>query len=336
MKKDNSAQDESIILSIIIPIYNAEKFIKACLESIVIQNKDNMEIILVNDGSTDSSLKICEEIKENIDNIVLVNQDNLGVSAARNTALKMARGKLVYFCDSDDLVAPKAIDFIIDMWIKHKYELLCFQYIRFDEKRPVIKQVNIKDDCCKISREKALIQIHEDVDVSGFLWNKCFNTEVIRKNNILFAEDIKILEDEIFVLKYISCCKEIIISKNILYFYRRDISSTLLQKNKEKKLQAAKGRIGIYETIINNEMLDNNVIRKNAWNYMMDAIIAAYGDTLLSRLKNKKVWKKYLESKFCCYYFDYKHMFRLNKREILYRILQMCTLKNRKKEGKNV
>ena len=122
MKKDNSAQDESIILSIIIPIYNAEKFIKACLESIVIQNKDNMEIILVNDGSTDSSLKICEEIKENIDNIVLVNQDNLGVSAARNTALKMARGKLVYFCDSDDLVAPKAIDFIIDMWIKHKYE----------------------------------------------------------------------------------------------------------------------------------------------------------------------------------------------------------------------
>ena len=57
---------------------------------------------------------------------------------------------------------------------------------------------------------------------------------------------------------------------------------------------------------------------------------------LLSKLKNKKVWKKYLESKFCCYYFDYKHMFRLNKREILYRILQMCTLKNRKKEGKNV
>lgn len=167
MKKDNSAQDERIILSIIIPIYNAEKFIKACLESIVIQNKDNMEIILVNDGSTDSSLKMCEEIKENIENIVLVNQDNLGVSAARNTALKMARGKLVYFCDSDDLVAPKAIDFIIDMWIKHKYELLCFQYIRFNEKRPVIKHVNIKDDCCKISREKALIQIHEDVDVSG-------------------------------------------------------------------------------------------------------------------------------------------------------------------------
>ena len=66
MKKDNSAQDERIILSIIIPIYNAEKFIKACLESIVIQNKDNMEIILVNDGSTDSSLKMCEEIKENI------------------------------------------------------------------------------------------------------------------------------------------------------------------------------------------------------------------------------------------------------------------------------
>ena len=62
MKKDNSAQDERIILSIIIPIYNAEKFIKACLESIVIQNKDNMEIILVNDGSTDSSLKMCEEI----------------------------------------------------------------------------------------------------------------------------------------------------------------------------------------------------------------------------------------------------------------------------------
>ena len=77
MKKDNSAQDERIILSIIIPIYNAEKFIKACLESIVIQNKDNMEIILVNDGSTDSSLKMCEEIKENIENIVLVNQDNL-------------------------------------------------------------------------------------------------------------------------------------------------------------------------------------------------------------------------------------------------------------------
>ena len=64
MKKDNSAQDESIILSIIIPIYNAEKFIKACLESIVIQNKDNMEIIWVNDGSTDSSLKYVRKLKK--------------------------------------------------------------------------------------------------------------------------------------------------------------------------------------------------------------------------------------------------------------------------------
>ena len=98
------------LISVIIPVYNAEKYIERCVKSIQNQTYTHFELILVNDGSTDNSLNLCEILASNDDRIVVVNRDNGGASAARNTGLAHIRGNYVIFADSDDYVSPSYIE----------------------------------------------------------------------------------------------------------------------------------------------------------------------------------------------------------------------------------
>ena len=92
------------LVSIVIPVFNVEKYLSECLDSVISQNYDNLEIICVNDGSTDNSYRILERYQKGDQRIVLINQNNLGLAAARNTGLRFANGSFVMFVDSDDWI----------------------------------------------------------------------------------------------------------------------------------------------------------------------------------------------------------------------------------------
>lgn len=102
--------EDKPLVSIIVPIYNVEKYLSACMESIVNQTYSNIEIILVNDGSTDKSFEIANQFLNQCDNVILINQSNKGVSVARNKGLEIAKGEWIVFVDSDDIIS---LDFMI-------------------------------------------------------------------------------------------------------------------------------------------------------------------------------------------------------------------------------
>ena len=110
-------------ISIIIPVYNVEKYLSRCLESVINQSYKNIEIIIVNDGSTDNSFDICNKYKKKDKRVILIDQNNQGLSGARNTGLKHATGEYICFIDSDDYVEKDYVEYLYKLIVKDDYDL---------------------------------------------------------------------------------------------------------------------------------------------------------------------------------------------------------------------
>ena len=116
--------NENPKISVILPVYNVEKYLRQCLDSVINQTYKNLEIILVNDGSTDNSGKICEEYALNDERIKVIHKENGGISSARNAAIDIAKGQYITFIDSDDDVELDYIDYLYD--ILKKFNLISY------------------------------------------------------------------------------------------------------------------------------------------------------------------------------------------------------------------
>lgn len=119
-------------LSIVIPMFNAENYISRCLNSALDQNLPNneYEIIIINDGSTENSLKICQEFAIKHSNIKIISTENLGQSSARNAGIQISKGEYIYFIDSDDYISTNSLDILIEESLKFNLDILCFKMIR--------------------------------------------------------------------------------------------------------------------------------------------------------------------------------------------------------------
>ena len=206
------------LISIIIPIYNAEKYLNKCLQSIISQTYRNFEIILIDDGSTDCSYKICQEFAKKDKRIFIFAQTNSGASSARNRGIEMAKGKWITFVDADDYVE------------KNYLECLCENIT--DEKALIIqglKQVNSEgEEIKKIDFEHSKLsgsEVRKAFDAVA----KLYNRDIINKHNIKFNELISYSEDMLFMLEYILHCDFIKFLQGSLYNYVID-ASTLSQR----------------------------------------------------------------------------------------------------------
>lgn len=222
-------------LSIVIPAYNAEKYITECLNSIVKQDCDNYELIVVDDGSSDNTGKICDKYEKCFNQVNIFHTKNNGVSSARNFGLEKAKGEYVWFVDSDDLVMPnsvKTISALLD-----KSELLIFGTEEFDKKNTVKRQY----DDLETDNQYAISQMLSDTGVRGYLFNKVFRLDVIKKNHLAFDATIKNCEDLLFSVHYTSLVKRVKISNEILYRYRQRKNGAIhskLNKNQSTSIDA--------------------------------------------------------------------------------------------------
>ncbi len=212
-------------LSIIIPIYNAEKYIDDCLSSIVHENLPyGVEVLLINDGSTDESSEICRKWASVYTNIRYISQLNSGVSAARNVGINMAKGDYITFVDADDYVSTRYFDIILPL-LSRKLDLIIFDHYKqaesgaFTYKRLLIQNEKRNED----------LRVLPLTWRSNQVWDKIYRKAIIDEYDIRFSVEMKTSEDLIFVLKYFSYVNCWTYINQGLYYYRYVSTSAVHQ-----------------------------------------------------------------------------------------------------------
>lgn len=222
------------LITIVVPIYNVERYLEKCLTSIILQTYKNLEIILVNDGSTDNSLKICEEFKKNDDRIKIINQKNAGLSAARNTGINEATGEYIAFIDSDDFVSCKFIENLYKEALKNNCDIVCcdFYYINEIEKKWYIKEKENKV-YTSIEAIKDIFIGKQNTEV--MTWNKLYRLELFNKYDIRFPVG-KLNEDNFTTYKLYYYSNTISLINDKLYYYLQRKNSIMNTSFNKKRL----------------------------------------------------------------------------------------------------
>ena len=207
-------------LSVIVPVYNAESYIKQCVTSIMTQSYKDFELILVDDGSTDSSPIICDEFATQYDNIRIIHIDNGGASKARNVGIAEAIGEFVWFIDADDWIEK---DFLISLNWDAMPDILFFGFIKQSNTEKVINR--IRPEFKDYVNKKEIGHILNELFISkelyfGFTWNKIFSKKIIDTNNLHFRENLIIKEDEVFTLEFCRYISSLGIASETPYNYR--------------------------------------------------------------------------------------------------------------------
>ena len=228
------------IISVIIPVYNVVTFLDECIESIRNQTYNNIEIIIVDDGSTDGSEKKCDLYAKKDKRVVVLHQDNAGLSAARNVGVKYSRGDYVFFCDSDDYIHPQAIEILYKVMVKENAEIAIGSHQKIGEKEFVTfdkinyferYQIYTGRECVEnfYSPEYAL-----DMVVA---WNKLYKKETLVKYPYPLN---KKHEDEFVTYKILMPLRICVYVSEKLYFYRQRPGSIINQKYNLKSLDKVK------------------------------------------------------------------------------------------------
>lgn len=214
------------LISIIIPVYNMEKYLEVCLDSVINQSYKNLEILLIDDGSTDSSAEICLEYAKRDERIKYYKKENGGLSSARNFGLDNYNGEYVGFVDSDDVIDKDMFKILYNNIKKAKADLSICEVVRFKDEPKFV----ISNDCKIYDREDVLKIILEDKIICNFAVNKLYKREIIKDIRYPIG---KVQEDVGTTYKFIKNAKKIVYTSSQLYgYYSRDnsISKTLNKK----------------------------------------------------------------------------------------------------------
>lgn len=230
---------EGPLISVIVPIYNVEKYIYKSIESVRNQTYQNLEIILVDDGSQDNCGRIADEFAQKDKRIKVIHKENGGLSDARNAGLRIASGLYIYFFDSDDLMTSNLIETALSVYMRTDTDLVCFNYIVYDEITGREKKTSFPVQSCKIRGRKTNLVTAEYLGYRlGYcVWNKLYRADIIKKNRIFFVDNSQIFAEDIcFNLYYISFCKRIEMIQECLYNYLNRENSIMGKSKKEPRL----------------------------------------------------------------------------------------------------
>ena len=223
--------------SIIVPVYNGEKYLDRCIDSIINQKYRNIELILVNDGSIDNSSDICKKYARYDDRIIYIEQKNLGVSYARNKGIEEATGDYITFVDCDDYIDKDTLK-ILNMKIeKEKCDIIKYGYVK--ESKFVKKAYNFSIETNikiiqKEYNEKVFPYIFKTYDLSN-IWNAIYKKEVI--SDLRFDENLKYGEDFKFMIQALLESKSLYIYSECLYHYVYNSNSVINSKNIDSNRQ---------------------------------------------------------------------------------------------------
>lgn len=216
------------LVSVMIPVYNAQDHIRKCLDSLLVQTYENIQIVVVNDGSKDSSGQICEEYAKRDSRVKLINQPNGGEGAARNTGLREADGEYLCFVDADDYVKP---DFVEKLYNLQKQNNSGLSICGFTELKgdTVINETH--GDIERMNQAEAMEKLLREDSFKGYVWNKMFRMNIIRENKLKFDITLAVWTDVLFVFDYMQHIDSVTFDPTPEYYYIYVENSASHEKN---------------------------------------------------------------------------------------------------------
>lgn len=208
-------------ISLIIPVYNAEKYLRRCLSSAAEQTWNDMEIIVVNDGSTDGSLEICREYQQKDSRFRIIDKENTGVSDSRNQAIAAAEGTYLQFMDSDDWLTPDATEILVQTAVNHDCDLVIADFYRVDKAVFTEKQ-HIRERGLLTREQYAEYMMQDPADFYyGVLWNKLYRKQIITDHNLQMDSSLRWCEDFLFNLQFIRHAERFAAVQAPIYYYMK-------------------------------------------------------------------------------------------------------------------
>lgn len=257
----------SELISVIVPVYNCEKYLSECVESILSQSYKNFEILLLNDGSKDGSEEICLNFSEHDMRIKVISHMNMGVSKTRKKGLNMAKGKYITFIDSDDAIQPDYLQCLYNKIVEDDSDVVCCNSIDSGEKNVSITESEIVTD-----NKIWLRAFFERKRYAYCIWGKLYKKEILK--NINFPE-MKYAEDTLVVLNVFKKAKRISLLNYFGYFYRDNLSGAM---RKSKGLKQPKDVLNlaksVYDYCMNSYIEFEVLASKYLINSIFNAIIS--------------------------------------------------------------
>lgn len=234
------------LISVIVPVYKVENYLEVCLRSIVNQTYENIEIILVDDGSPDRCPQICDSWKKRDNRIKVIHQNNSGGGQARNRALDVARGEFIAFVDSDDYIALTMLEFLYNQF-SEEVDIVECGYCITENDDVLFDDKNITYECKVFDTEEAMRENIRDRIFRQLIWNKMYRKNII--GNIRFPIGSKI-DDEFWTYRVLGNARRLIYTSKVLYAYRQQENSVMHLLSPERRLQSIEAKIQRHNYII--------------------------------------------------------------------------------------
>ena len=275
------------LLTVVIPVYNVERYLKRCIESVLAQEWKDYEILLVDDGSTDNSPQICDDYVKDYDFISVIHKENGGLSEARNTGISHAKGEYVYFPDSDDWIEPDTFIALAEALESLEFDIISFnrEFVKGEEdaivSEPEVTQV--------FEGKDAFVQCLKHSYITGFANDKIYRKSLFIDNNILFPKG-KYYEDLGTNYKLFLSAKKVYATNQKYYHYLIDNPDSITQSWNEKKFS---DMFGFYKDIFYSDFVRSQLNQEElqiSQLYYVNGLIH-----LLASLYKSKLDKKYID-----------------------------------------
>ena len=286
------------LVSIIVPVYNVEKYLNRCIDSLLVQTYENIEILLINDGSTDSSANICEDYSLRDNRIKVIHRKNGGLSEARNTGILNSKGEYVLFVDSDDYINSDAVDIcaasgvLIGIAVKYNLDVLEGNaIIKYPETEVKLTQTEICPDIIYSGLDYMVNRISESYLTAAAVTKFC-KLQFLKDNNLYFLKD-RLHEDELWTPRlYIAATRVMFVDFEFYQYCIRENSITQME-NKEENIISMLRNCNELERIYNNLTID-----RNKKNILKDYLARQYMSTAILGEKNLRFYQSNIDKKF--------------------------------------
>ncbi len=286
--------ENSGLISVIIPVYNVEEYLRECIDSVLSQTYENYEIILVDDGSTDNSGKICDEYVEKYHKIIVVHKENGGLSDARNTGLLYAKGEYIYFLDSDDYIVPECFAELVTIIRKDASDFVFFDALSFEDNN---KDFTIPQ---RYKRKKEYDTNKGETVLKTLIDNKefhssvplCFiKSEFLKKQKLDFVLGV-FYEDTIFTYKIFMLASRVAYCPKSLY-HRRYRKASIMTTGKNKRYFDSICRV--YEEVLSFSKNENKFNLDVAQKYIARCAFNVFNNYEKLSIEDKIICKKQLD-----------------------------------------
>lgn len=268
-------------ISVIVPVYNVESYIGKCIDSIINQTYKNLEIILVDDGSTDNSPEICDKYAVGDERIIVIHKENDGVSSARNEGIRIATGDFIGFVDGDDFIESDMYETLVSMITSDDIDIATSGYcMEYPDGKVVFMKNEDEVPACPMDTKDFLryVFIRDKYrNVAGYIVTKIIRTSVIRENNILFDEKLLIGEDVLFMAEVFIKSQKVVYTEEHLYRYFQSYTSAY--HNYKIRIDSI-GSLVAYEKVA--ELFSENDIDENIIDYVKRFLV--YHASLLLKM----------------------------------------------------